>query len=272
MTEPFLKWAGGKRWLAHRVAAAYVCHGGRLVEPFAGSAAVFFEICPKSALLADTNHDLIATYRALVLDVEAVIHELSRWRIDESTFRAVRAARPEEPVAVAARFMYLNRTAFNGLYRVNREGQFNVPFGPKPGTQLVRAASLRACAAALARAECKSQDFRLTLSKCGAGDFVYVDPPYTVRHNNNGFNRYNAKLFSWTDQEDLARSAAAAVERGADVVVSNADHDSVRALYPRELFRIISVARLSRMAASVEHRGPTTELLIASGESVVKDA
>lgn len=264
MNDPFLKWAGGKRWLASDVATIYARHEGRLVEPFAGGAAVFFRLEPEKAILGDINCDLIQTYVAVRDDVEAVISALEALRVDRETFNVVRGSTPRDQVAVAARFVYLNRTAFNGLYRVNRQGAFNVPFGCKPGTTPVDGEVLRACARQLHEVQLMNQDFRKTLRMCEAGDFIYLDPPYTVRHNENGFNRYNERLFSWSDQEDLANEALRLATLGAHVVISNANHHSVRALYPVDTFRRRRVVRSSRMAAKPTHRGPTSEILISS--------
>jgi DNA adenine methylase len=262
--DPFLKWAGGKRWLAPMLVKAHGRSGGRLVEPFLGSGATFFALRPEQALLADANADLIDTYIGVRDHVDDVISILEGLDVTPETFAEIRAASPSTTPERAARFVYLNRTAFNGIYRVNRRGEFNVPFGCKEGTTSVDPDALRACSAALANAEIRIGDFRSSIAACGPGDFVYLDPPYTVRHNQNGFNRYNERLFSWEDQIALAAEAARLRERGAKVLVSNADHGSIRALYASDAFRIRRFKRLSRMAASTAHRGPTTEILIES--------
>jgi DNA adenine methylase len=246
------------------VAAIYARHQGRLIEPFAGGAAVFFRLEPKEAILGDTNRDLIQTYVAVRDHVEALISTLEALPVDRKIFGIVRDSKPQNPVDVATRFIYLNRTAFNGLYRVNKQGAFNVPFGCKPGTISVDGEALRACARALNRVRLVHQDFRTTLRDCEADDFIYLDPPYTVRHNENGFNRYNERLFSWSDQEDLAYEALRLASLGAHVVISNADHRSVRSLYPVDTFKRRRVVRSSRMAAKPTHRGPTSEILINS--------
>lgn len=223
---------------------------------------MFFQVRPTAALLADSNEQLIVTYRAVRGDVENLIDRLSALRVDRTTFLDVRRRKPQTELDVAARFIYLNRTAFNGLYRVNARGDFNVPFGCKATTRSVDPPTLRACSAALTHADLQWADFKATLDACEQGDFVYLDPPYTVKHNNNGFLRYNERLFSWEDQLALASTACDLVERGVSVVVSNADNVDVRKLYSRTMFVHRRVARLSRMAASNSHRGEIREILM----------
>jgi DNA adenine methylase len=267
MPEPFLRWAGGKRWLAPVVREIYKDRAGRLVEPFVGSGAVFFALPSRDAILSDANADLINAYVVVRDQVEALINGLSRLAVSRETFLELRASQPPEPIARAVRFLYLNRTAFNGLYRVNRNGQYNVPYGCKPGTTTVNSEVLRACSEHLAGATLLGLDFRAALATCGPGDFVYLDPPYTVMHNQNGFNRYNEKLFSWDDQSRLAEEAVRLRALGATVVVSNADHKAVRALYPHDQFVAKRVERSSRMAASTAHRKQATEILFVSRRS-----
>ncbi len=243
---------------------AHVKYGGRLVEPFLGGGATFFALRPEQALLADANAELIETYRAVRDCAEEIICLLEGLAVSPEVFAEVRAATPRTPPERAARFIYLNRTAFNGIYRVNRRGEFNVPFGCKEGTTSVDADILLSSSAALANAELRAGDFRESITFCVPGDFVYLDPPYTVRHNQNGFNRYNERLFSWEDQVALATEAIRLRDDGVKVWISNADHGGVRALYPAEAFRIKRLKRSSRMAASVTHRGAATEVLIES--------
>jgi DNA adenine methylase len=264
MADPFLKWAGGKRWLASSVEREYTRSGGRYVEPFVGGGAVFFRIEPDSAVLSDANAELVRAYRTIKANPEPVIDRLKDLEMSREVYEDLRRAVPRTDLEATVRFIFLNRGGFNGLYRVNRRGEFNVPFGCKSGTVSVDGPALREAYRVLQAARIEHGDFRAVLATCGANDFVYLDPPYTVRHNNNGFNRYNQSLFSWADQRELATCASNLVEAGATVVVSNADHPSVRALYPADAFIIRRVRRTSRMAASALHRGPTTELLIRS--------
>lgn len=237
MTEPvrpFLKWPGGKRWLIPRL--RQLLEGrtfARYHEPFLGGGAVFFGLMPQNAVLSDINEDLINTYLQVKMHADELARRLQALTVDKDTYITVRATRPMDSFERAVRFLYLNRTAFAGMYRLNREGHFNVPFGggqrtPEP---LWRDGLLTAAAEALARASIRQCDFEETISQAEEGDLVYCDPTYTVTHNNNGFVRYNERNFSWKDQVRLARTCRDAARRGAYVLVSNAVHDDVSNLY-----------------------------------------
>lgn len=259
---PFLKWAGGKRWLVREHKALFDAAAGcRYVEPFLGSGAVFFRLAPKEALLSDSNRSLIETYEAIRDDWERVEKALRKHQRlhSESHYYMVRASSPRSGYAKAARFLYLNRTCFNGLYRVNRKGEFNVPIGTKSSV-LLEGDDFKEWSNRLATAEIVSDDFEAVVDSCGMGDFIFADPPYTVRHNNNGFLKYNEHLFSWSDQERLKACLDRAFVRGAKVLVSNADHPSLKELYSGQSQQ--TAFRSSVMASDAAYRRETTELLI----------
>ena len=260
---PFLKWAGGKRWLAPHV-AMLVGEGARFIEPFVGSGAVFFTVAPETGVLSDINADLIATFRMVKNRPEALISRLSRLRITANTFDRMRSWQPTADLDRAVRLIYLNRTAFNGLYRVNRDGEFNVPFGCKKGTRICDREAIRAASTTLSRAHILRQDFRAALIHVQPGDVVYADPPYTVKHDNNGFRRYNEKIFSWDDQRDLADLLTKLAKRGSRVIVSNAHHDVIRAMYPKNQFRAFVMTRTTCMAGDATRRGTCREWLLVS--------
>ncbi|WP_408950210.1 DNA adenine methylase [Lysobacter sp. Hz 25] len=259
---PFLKWAGGKRWLANNYGEVIDLHGAvRYVEPFLGSGAVFFSVNPGKALLNDANRDLVGAYRTIKEDWKSVYSLLQKYhrKHDVDFYYEMRNKRPVTAVGRAARFIYLNRTCFNGLYRVNKQGCFNVPVGTKSSVVL-DTDDFRSVASRLKCARLVSGDFEKVVNECGVGDFLYVDPPYTVKHNNNGFVKYNERLFSWSDQERLASALMRAVSRGARAVVSNADHPSIRELY-NGCDQIVA-ERHSVMASESARRKKTTELVI----------
>ena len=264
MLEPFLKWPGGKRWLVHQYASLFPSQYRRYLEPFLGGGAVFFHLKPQRAVLSDTNGELVNAYQCLKKHAKAIDKRLSdlQRKHNDTLYYRIRETRPTGAIEQAVRFLYLNRTCFNGIYRVNLRGEFNVPIGTKDRVAYPED-YLQDIAACLRHASIRVADFENTLDKAEADDFVFVDPPYTVMHNNNNFVKYNAKLFSWTDQLRLASAVKRAVRRGAAVMVSNADHQSVRELY-RDFGTHHRVDRTSILAADFLHRRKTTELLITS--------
>jgi DNA adenine methylase len=259
---PFLKWAGGKRWFAERCMHLVPETFERYIEPFLGSGAMFFALRPKQAILSDLNTDLINCYRA-VRDAPMAISDMltaHHANHSEDHYYKVRADKPDEPVMRAAWFLYLNRTCWNGLYRVNRKNEFNVPIGTKSAVVL-HSDDFVASSRILRRAELENRDFEQTLALAGAGDFVFVDPPYTVKHNLNGFVKYNDKIFSWADQVRLRDAVVEAARRGASVLVTNANHASIREIY--DGVGCMEVARrASVLAANSKHRVQTDELVI----------
>lgn len=260
---PFLKWAGGKRWLVRDHFDFFeLAETSRYIEPFIGSAAVFFAVAPKVALLNDANTELIETYRTIRTSSKEVAEKLRRHHgaHSEEYFYSVRASRPTSPSGRAARFIYLNRTCFNGLYRVNRKGEFNVPIGTKTDV-ILSTDDFEAVARVLRGAELSAGDFEVVIDKAGSGDFVFADPPYTVKHNMNGFIKYNERLFSWEDQERLKEALSRAANRGASILLTNADHSSIRQLYKG--CKIRTLERTSVMASESWRRRTTTEVLIS---------
>ncbi len=264
MLEPFLKWPGGKRWLAANYDHLLPREFDRYIEPFLGGGAIFFHLQPKRAILSDSNADLIQSYKEIKrnhLSVHRRLRALEQ-RHSRAFYYKMRSAKPTRPIDRATRFLYLNRTCFNGIYRVNLCGQFNVPMGTK--TKVAYPSGyLSAIAGALQSATLAVADFEKTLSLANAGDFVYVDPPYTVMHNSNNFVKYNDVLFSWRDQERLASAVREACRRGALVLVSNADHKSIRKLYNGLGNRHV-VHRSSVLAADRVARRQTSEIVITS--------
>ena len=260
---PFLKWAGGKQWLAQRLIPLIRSNAGKYIEPFLGGGAVFFSARPQNAWLSDCNQELVDTYQAIRKNAEAVIRRLRSLSYTEECYYRVRDSRPRSPAGRAARFIYLNRTCWNGLYRVNRDGDFNVPMGSfENEPDFVVADRLRAAKKALQDAKILCQDFEDSCEPAEAGDTVYLDPPYTVAHGENGFLRYNELVFSWEDQERLADSTQRLRRKGCRVIVTNADHPSIIGLYAG--FSIMRIVRKSLVAGKVSKRRPVSELLITS--------
>jgi DNA adenine methylase len=259
-SEPLLKWAGGKRWLAPTLVEMISrVRFTRYFEPFCGGAALFFQLAPARAVLSDTNADLINCYRQIKTNPESVIAALRRFRNSQNDYYAIRCMRPRVACTRAARVLYLTTLAFNGIYRVNLRGEFNVPYGYKTHLKPCDAARIRAASRLLRKARLLVGDFEDVVSEAKAGDLIYFDPPYTVAHGNNGFIKYNEVILQWEDQLRLARVATATAKKGCKVIVSNASHPSVRKLYTQ--FTRESVRRASLMAASATNRRTITECL-----------
>jgi len=261
--QPVLKWAGGKQWLA--AAAPFLVPDGwkgRYYEPFAGGAAFFFALEPGCATLADQNRELISTYRTLRSDVDGVIRLLRRYPHDPDFYYDLRARTPRTPCSLAARLIYLNRTCWNGLYRTNQEGQFNTPVGRFKNPTICDVPRLKQAAALLNRPTLRHGDFEATVASAESGDFIYFDPPYITGHQNNGFLKYNKHLFSWDDQKRLATLARRLSAQGVHVLVSNADHDRVLALYGG--FHFYRALRRSAISGTTHSRGTVSEALLAN--------
>ncbi|WP_345971925.1 Dam family site-specific DNA-(adenine-N6)-methyltransferase [Sulfurimonas diazotrophicus] len=258
---PFLKWAGGKRWFVETHADFLPQDFNHYYEPFIGGGSVFFHMQPRCATLADMNKDLISTYEALKNDWFSVQKALEQHQANHSDeyYYKLRSMKPRQLHTKAARFIYLNRTCWNGLYRVNLRGEFNVPRGTKD-TVLLSTDDFESVSESLKNTELIISDFEDVIAKAQQNDFVFIDPPYTVKHNMNGFIKYNEKLFSWDDQVRLANAVKQASGRGAKVMVLNANHESICELY--DGFDQIVLTRKSVLAAKSEYRGKYDELMI----------
>jgi DNA adenine methylase len=260
--RPFLRWAGGKRWLA-RSKAFEINTEMRLVEPFVGGGALFFAHDWKSALLADTNRSLVNAYQHMK-ESPSQLHSTLLQHFDNHSsdrYYEVRARFADESLQDAADFVYLNRSCFNGLFRVNLSGRFNVPLGSKV-YEIRDLDEFLAWSERLKSSTIQLQDFELTIDSSGEGDLVFADPPYTVNHNGNGFIEYNVKIFTWDDQIRLKSALIRARSRGASFVVTNADHKAIHDLY--DGYNVITVSRGSEMAGSNLARGRTSEAIIFS--------
>lgn len=267
--KPFLKWAGGKRWLAQSFSDFLPNSYESYIEPFLGSGAIFFAIEPKNAVLSDVNEELIHTYttiRDFPNEINVALSDMQRSH-SKDYYYEVRRALPHESVAKAARFIYLNRTCWNGLYRVNKRNEFNVPKGTKDSV-LLDYDDFISVSKLLMRCEISACDFQKTIDSASQNDLIYVDPPYTVKHNNNGFVKYNQQIFSWDDQVRLRDALENAAARGCHVVVSNANHESVRDIY-RDFGVKVSMPRASVIAGTSAHRGATTELVVVRHSNAV---
>ena len=228
--RPFLRWAGSKRKQLSRLASFWSTDHQRYVEPFAGSACLFFDLAPKAAVLGDSNRALIEVYRVVRDEPERLYQRLCRIHRNLPTYLRWRRLNPEslDKETRALRFLYLNRNCFNGIYRTNMNGEFNVPMGTRLG-EYFSEADLLGCSELLRRATLIAGDFVKTLERVKAGDFVYLDPPYAVT-SRRIFREYGKKIFSAADIPRLSESLRGIVKRDADFLVSYADCAEARAL------------------------------------------
>ncbi len=264
-TRPFLKWAGGKVRLLRQYADLFPDEIGSYHEPFLGSGAVFFRLCPRlggEVHLSDRIEDLILTYRAVRDDVAGVIRCLRRHVYDREHYYRVRAQNPARlsPAGRAARLIYLNRTGFNGLYRVNRSGRFNVPFGRYVNPTICDGDGLRRASESLEGAEIEKRGFEDLPGCVERGDFVYLDPPYHPKSKTSNFTSYTPDAFGEDEQRALAETCRALHARGARFMLSNSDTPFVRKLYRGFDIRRVYAARA--INSSPGGRGKVAELVV----------
>ena len=263
--KPFLRWAGGKTWFIEDL--------GRIIEgknftnyyePFLGGGSVFFSLSVTNAVatLSDANKELIDTYISIRDNVEEVIQHFASYKNTADFYYELRAKEPIDHCERAARFIYLNHTSYNGLYRVNRQGKYNVPFGNRKSDALdideIRRASI-----ALKGVELISGDFENRTDLIHEGTLVFLDPPYTVSHNDNGFIQYNQSIFSIEDQKRLAEYIQFIINRGAYFILTNAAHDSIREIFSK-CGQSMLVERQSLIGGKKAKRGLTSELVFTN--------
>ncbi|MGE0548073.1 MAG: DNA adenine methylase [Kofleriaceae bacterium] len=265
-----IKWVGGKTKLLPELLDRMPDSFGRYFEPFAGGAAMFFRIAPRRAVLADSNTDLIALYSAIANDVGAVIRrlEVHRKAHDEAHYYGMRAQWNDHSMSWsaadrAAAFIYLNKTCFNGLWRVNRSGDFNVPIGRYTDPPICVPDTLRAAQTVLARATLRCADYQTVVADAVRGDFLYFDPPYDPVTPTANFTSYSADGFGPDDQRALAETARKLVSRGCKVMLSNSDTPFIRSLYKgMQVDRVKCPRAINSNAA---RRGDVDELIITGG-------
>lgn len=262
--KPFLRWPGGKRWFVQQNSHLLPQSFRRYHEPFFGSGAVFFYLSPKVACISDVNAWLMDVYRAIQTNYHLVEEILSSYQSlhCKEFYYIIRKSKPEELYQRAAQLIYLNRACWNGLFRVNKQGEFNVPIGTR--SNIIRDGELRHIYESLKGVTISSQCFSQSLLNVYCDDFVFVDPPYTVKHNNNGFTKYNEILFNWDDQVKLRNLLYDLYLKGAKILLLNANHESIITLY-KGLGSLHELSRNSMLAASSSSRGRMTEIAIKIG-------
>jgi DNA adenine methylase len=262
--HPFLKWVGGKGQLLAQFRGLLPSDYGRYFEPFLGGGAVFFSLAPRRAVLSDVNGELVDCYIAIRDSVDDVIEALGAHRYEKEHYYDVRALDPGSLSVPerAARTIFLNRTGYNGLYRVNRRGGFNVPFGRHSNPRLCDPDNLRACSRALQGVDIRCREFDDAVKGARRDDFVYFDPPYVPVSTTANFTNYVAGPFGWPEQQRLAEVFARLAHRGVLVMLSNSDTLAVRDLYRG--YRIERVAAARSVNSNPERRGKVPEVVVRS--------
>jgi DNA adenine methylase len=272
--DPFLKWAGGKRKVVPHLREHVPSKVGTYHEPFLGGGALFFRLAAlgrppfTSAALGDGNERLMRCYRAVQADVDQVIRLLDLYTAahSEPFFYALRSMDVDTGTdyEVAAWLIYLNRTAFNGLYRVNSKGAFNVPFGKYKDPIVCHDEHLRRCSELLQGVQLRHEGFEAVLERAVPGDLVYFDPPYVPRSNTASFTAYTRGGFGPEQQARLRDVAAQLAERDVKVILSNHDVPEVRELYDAARFRLQVVPVARAINSRGDKRGKVDELVIVA--------
>lgn len=270
VASPVIKWVGGKTKLLPDLTARMPERFGRYFEPFAGGAALYFRVAPRRAVLADSNADLIGLYTTIASDVAAVIRRLQHHRDhhSESHYYEVRARWNDREIPWssadrAATFIYLNKTCFNGLWRVNRSGDFNVPIGRYVDPPICVPEALRAAHELLATTTLRCCDYKTAVADAARGDFVYFDPPYDPVTTTANFTSYTASAFGPEQQQALADTARMLVARGCRVMLSNSDTPFIRSIYKG--FAIDRVKCARAINSNAAKRGDVDEVIVVGG-------
>lgn len=262
--KPLIRWAGGKRLIIPRLLDFSPGSYGTYFEPMLGSGALFFALRPTSAVLADINPDLINFYTVIKTKSSDFYEAIGQLRASKTSYYRLRDSYPSSSVGRAARFFYLIRLSWNGLYRVNRQGAFNVPFGGRRPNRLITLEAILAASRALEAASLRCGDLEETTRVAKAGDLVYLDPPYPKgAANGKGFARYSQTGFTLEDHKRLARSAAELAERGVLVCITEARRKEILCFYSSSFYRR-HIRTSSMIAANSKFRRNTYEVVLTS--------
>lgn len=263
---PIVKWVGGKRQLMFELIKNMPKSYNRYFEPFIGGGALFFELQPEQAYISDMNDELINLYSIVRDNVYELIDDLSKHEVSKEYFLEIRNIDRTEKYAElsdverASRFIYLNRTCFNGMYRVNSQGQFNVPFGHYKNPRIIDENNLLNCSELLKKTEIKCADFSEILTKVQKGDFVYFDPPYVPLNETSSFTSYTKDGFDIDMQFKLRDVCDELDSMSVKFMLSNSDTKLVNELYAN--YEIKKVFASRQINANADGRGKITEVLV----------
>ena len=263
--KPFLKWPGGKQWFTNHLLKIAPKDYNVYYEPFLGGGAAFFALSPSTGFLSDINSDLINSYvvmRDHPVELKTVMIQHNQNHSKDYYYR-VRSHEYNDPIEKAGQFIYLNRTCYNGMYRVNKNGQFNVPIGTKTDC-IYDIEQFDEYSRALKKCRIVNSDFVSILNNANNKDLVFADPPYVTKQNSDTFLKYSSSVFSWNDQLRLHNTLVEIRDRGAYIILTNTNDKSIRTLYTDSGFYISSLQRKSTISGSISGRGNVFELLITS--------
>ena len=266
MDKTFLKWAGGKNWFIRYQNHRFPIDYNRYIDPFLGGGSIYFYLEPRNAIISDINQELITTYIAIKNNYERVhsILKMHNKKHDKEYYYKIRDMRPRKMENIAARMIYLNRTCFNGIYRVNRKGIFNVPIGTNDKV-LLDSDRFDKYSEILQNATVLCQDFEVTIDMALEGDFLFCDPPYLVQNDNNRFVGYTEQLFNWNDQVRLSQALHRAKERGVKIIMTNVNHESVKSLYENiDGYTLDEVVRYSSISGNSNSRKKYSEVIVSA--------
>lgn len=263
-SRPFLKWAGGKTQLLEELLKRVPKSYNVYFEPFIGGGALYFAISPSKAIIADINDDLVNVYNVVRDYPEELLNALSRYVNEKDFYYEVRSQDQNKlsPIDRAARLIYLNRTCFNGLYRVNKSGQFNVPFANYKNPNIIQTEKIMAASNTLNGTQVFHSSFEEVLVNAKKGDFVYLDPPYYPKDVYSDFKRYNKEQFHQNDHQRLADLYNELSDRGCYVMLSNSDTPFTRNLYKK--WRVDTVYAKRMINSDSSKRGEVTEIIVTN--------
>ncbi|WP_116789904.1 DNA adenine methylase [Flavobacterium psychrotrophum] len=262
--KPFLRWAGGKRWLKKELDLFVdIKNYEGYHEPFVGGGAILFHFQPTQAFISDTNKDLIDTYLAVKENPKSIVEILKGLKKDKDSYYEIRSKSFNDQFEKAAQFIYLNQFSFNGIYRVNSNGGYNVPYGYREKfnfdfdnifyvSDYLQCVNITHC------------DFQDSLVNINEGSLIFLDPPYTIAHNQNGFIQYNQKIFSLDDQYRLDNAINQIKADGAYYILTNAAHKKVKEIFEKENDTIKEISRASVVGGRNSSRGQYSEYLFTN--------
>lgn len=265
MDNTFLKWAGGKNWFVRHQANRIPQQYNRYIDPFLGGGSLYFYLEPQQAIINDINEELVTTFRALKDDWETVERNLKihAYKHNEEYYYLMRKRKTQKDATTAARMIYLNRTCFNGIYRVNASGKFNVPIGTHNNV-ILSTDEFQKRSLILQNAKILCGDFEQVIDMALYNDFLFCDPPYAVLNEEHRFVGYTRQTFDWNDQVRLANALERARLRGVKIIMTNVNHQAVRQLYPNNHYLLEEVTRFSSISGKKKGRQQYSELIVSA--------